>query len=185
MLRNGLLTILIFVLFPLIGFADDTGGAKIGLVFGFSVPDADNTTPKQMWGVVGDGKISPNLSLGGYYLIADKSQGSGGRDFKFSVHGLALTYHQAQGNGDAYYGIKAGLSKVETNDGAGTELIFSPYHYGIVVGYDYSVWSLMSLGFEGNYLTYQESNTTTGGVTYIEKKFSTISFIMSAKFIFK
>lgn len=187
MLHKVLLTILAFVLIPLVGFADDGGGAKIGLAYGFTVPDADNTNPRQMWGLVGSSMISPKISLGGYYLVSDKEQGggAGGRDFKFSVHGLSLTYNEPQGNGVAYFGMKLGLSKLETKNTLGESVILSPYHYGVVLGYDYSLWSWMSFGFEGNYLHFEDSDITINGNSYVEGKFNAISFLMSLKFIIK
>lgn len=187
MLQKWLLTLLVLFLFPLASFADDSGGAKFGFAFGFAVPDADNTNPRQIWGFVGSSKVSPKISLGGYYLVSDKEEGggAGGRDFKFSIHGLSLTYDEPQGNGDAYFGMKLGLGKLETKNSSNESVILSPYHYGVVLGYDYSLMSWASLGFEVNYLHFEQSDTTLNGSTYSESKFNVVSFIMGLKFVFK
>ena len=170
---------------PSISFGQaNVGGAKVGVIMGYSVPDADNTKPRRNWGGVGSAMLNPKFSIDGYYLVADKQTGTSAREFKYSTHGLGVTYHTEAGKGDTFFGLRAGLSKVETNDGAGTSLVFSPYHWGIASGYDYKLWSTFSVGFEGSFLLFDNSETTAGGTSYTEDQFRTINFSVTAKFAF-
>lgn len=160
--------------------AQNTGGAKAGVLFGFSVPDAENSRPLQMWGVTGSAQILPSISLGGYYQLADKRQGSGGREFTYSIHGVSLTYHIQAGQGDTFFGLQAGITKTEVPID-GEDVIFSPYHYGVKSGYDYSLLPYLTAGFEGSFLRFNKSETTTGGETYNEGSFHSINFLVSLK----
>lgn len=179
-------SIAIAILFSSIGIAvhaQEASGARAGLIYGFSVPDSDNTKPRNIWGVTGSTMVSKTWSMGGYYLLADKEVGTGGRQFEYSIHGLSLEYHTFVGKGDTFYGAKAGLTKITTNS-SGTEVIFSPYHMGFSAGYDYNVTPWFCMGFEGNYLHYYASETSVSGTTYQEDSFNTISFVISTKILF-
>jgi hypothetical protein len=82
------------------------------------------------------------------------------------------------GTGDTYFGVRFGLAKVKTDE-SGVDVIFSPYHYGIVAGYDYLLASWLAIGFEGSYLFVDGSNTTTSGTQYEEDDFSTVHFLVT------
>jgi hypothetical protein len=162
-------------------WAQEAGnGAKAGLAFGYIVPDADDTNPRKISGVTGMADLTPAFSFGGYYLLSPSEDGTGGRDFAVSIHGLAAMYNLVGNRGTTFFGVRAGLSKVRTEN-SGVKLIFSPYHYGIAAGYDYYVLSRLTFGFEGNFLRYKESNTTEGGTKYIEPSFNTVSFLIALK----
>lgn len=181
MFRLGLF-LLIFML-PMIAVGQDAGGAKVGLLYGYTVPDAANTQPRQLIGFTGAAKVTPTISLGGYYLISDVQANPGGRLFDYSVHGLMATYHTASGSGDTFYGVKAGLTKISTVDSSGDDVLLSPYHYGVAVGYDHLVFSRFTVGFEGSFMRYEKSEATNSNGTYQEDTFNTISFTVSFKFL--
>ena len=161
----------------------NTGGAKVGLMMGYSVPDADNTKPRRNWGAVGSAMLGAKFSIDGYYLVADKQTGTSAREFKYSTHGLGVTYHTVAGKGDTFFGLRAGLSKVETNQ-SGVDVVFSPYHWGIASGYDYKIWKALTLGFQGSLLLFDDSDTSVNGTNYTEDQFRTINFSVTAKFSF-
>lgn len=171
------------VVFAPRAFAQNSGSAKVGGLFGYSVPDAENVNPYIMYGMTGSASLAPTFSIGGYYLVANKAQGSGARKFEHSVHGVQALYQIAGGEGETFVGLRAGLSKLRTDD-SGNKVIFSPYHYGLVGGHDYRIASWMSLGFEGSFLIFRKSTTTSAGTQIAEPKFKSISFLLSLKFHF-
>lgn len=179
------IVILILTSSNLVLAQNNSGGAKAGLIYGYNVPDADNTKPHRAWGLTGSAMISANISFGGYYILADKQEGTGGRQFETSLHGLSLSHNIPASNGVTFMGIRAGISKLETTDVAsGDELIYSPYHWGIAAGYDHKVASFLSIGFEGSYLIFDDSETSTNGATYTEDSFRSIMFAVSTKILF-
>ena len=186
MLRNGLLLILIGILVPAISYgqANQGGGAKAGLILGYTVPDAENTKPHRLWGLSGTAMVNKNWGINGYYLLADKQVGTSVRKFEHSIHGVGISYHVLGGKGDTFYGIRAGLSKLETVQAGSTNVTFSPSHWGFAAGYDYNIFSFMTIGFEGTYLTFEDSEANVGGTDYLEDKFRSISFAGSLKFKF-
>ena len=166
------------------GQANQGGGAKAGLVIGYTVPDADNTKPHRLWGLSGTAMVNKSWGLNGYYMLADKQVGTSVRQFEHSVHGIGILYHVPGGNGETFYGVRAGLSKLETVQTGNVNVTFSPNHWGIVAGYDYTLFSFVTIGFEGNYLMFDDSEATVGGTDYIEDKFRSISFAGSLKIKF-
>lgn len=164
-------------------WAQDEGGAQFGMIGGFSVPDADNSSPRMIHGFKGAAFISPNFSLGGYYLLHGKNQGSGGRKFQYSLHGIEAAYHVPSGSGDTFVALRAGLSKVHTEVESTQELLlYSPNHFGLTSGFDYFITSWFSLGFEGSFIKVQASRTSVLGTVYNEDSFSIINFLVSMQF---
>ncbi len=155
--------------------------AQFGIIGGYSVPDADNTNPHQLYGVKGSANMSGALGLGGYYILTGSAEGAGGGNTRwdYSLHGVELNY--ALNGGMTYLGFRVGLSKVNTQQ-SGVDLLFSPYHYGFVIGHDYPVWGPMHIGFEGSYLRIENSSTTTGGTSYIIDKSNVMNFLLSITF---
>lgn len=68
-------TVLVVALFSLNVEAQDGGGggAKAGLIYGYSVPDADNTKPRILWGFVGDTLLSVGLRISKINSISSAS----------------------------------------------------------------------------------------------------------------
>jgi hypothetical protein len=157
-------------------------GSQFGLVYGLSVPDAQNTKTYRMWGIKGESFIGPALSLGGYYYASDQ----GGEiaavgKFRYTLTGAEMAYHIPNQGGDTFVGFRIGVTKLESTQ-AGTDLVFSPYHYGFALGYDYPLTSHFVVGFEGSYLHALPGRTEYGGVIYNEDSFSIISFLISMQF---
>ena len=159
--------------------ADQT--SQMGLLFGLSVPNADNTNPRQLYGIRGSAFVTPSLSLGGYYLVSGKIEGKDGRDFDYSLHGIEGAYHIVSPRGDTFMGLRVGLSKVRT-DVSGTKVIHSPDHVGVALGYDYYLTTWMSVGFEGSYVRVKSSESTQTGGQFAEDSFNIISFLLSLQF---
>jgi len=175
----GLILILLFCSGP--AFAQDAGGpgAQFGILYGRSVPDAENTNPFGLAGVKGEGFVTPVFTLGGYYLVSDKSGEPAQTDkFRYSLHGIQGSYRMPSAKGEAFLSLRTGITKLKTtNDGL--DRTFSPYHYGVATGYDFVLLSWLSVGFEGSYLHVQDSKTTEVGARFQERSFNIINFMVA------
>lgn len=157
--------------------------AQFGFIAGYSVPDAENTNPHQLYGVKGSANINGGLGLGGYYLLTGSAEGASGGSTRwdYSLHGVELNYTLNSGTGMTWLGFRVGLSKVNTTQSS-VDLLFSPYHYGFVIGHDYSIWGPLCVGFEGSYIRIENSSTTSGSTTYLIDKSNVMNFLISFSF---
>ncbi|MGE4133027.1 MAG: hypothetical protein AB7F86_15405, partial [Bdellovibrionales bacterium] len=145
--------------------AADSGGANFGALYGVSIPDVENTSPYMLMGFKGSAFLAPFFSTGGYYLASDKQgQPSATDKYTYILAGVEGMYHIPSGAGDTYFGLRIGISKVKTNPSS-VDTTFSPYHYGIATGYDYTLWNLIVIGFEGSYIHLQTGKSHQSGVT--------------------
>lgn len=176
-------SIAILIAAPSFEPAHAEGGSQLSFDYGLSVPDMANTNPHDMWGVKGSTFWGSNFSIGGYYLLSRYQQGLSGQSFDYTLSGVEAAFHLPNGGGDTYLGIRGGLTKVHQIPG-GVDVIYSPYHYGLVLGYDYVVGSVFTVGFEGTYLHVEAANTTVNNVEYDEAKFGLMNFLVSFGFRF-
>lgn len=157
-------------------------GAQFGMVWGLSVTDADNTNAFQLSGVKGSAYITSNFSLGGYYFLSDSSGEPSSTDkFTYGLQGMQAAYMIPASNGETTIGLRVGLSKIKQSP-SGTDLTFSPYHYGVAVGYDYALYNWLAVGFEGSFLHVLSGKTTLNGTTYERDPFNIISFLVAIQF---
>lgn len=176
--KNGFFTlalVLALLAAPGAAFAQK---AKAGIAYGLSVPDAPNTNPYMMFGVMGAAYLVPSFSTGGYFLASDKQgQPSATDKFQYSLAGVEAVYHMPSENGEMHFGLRVGITKVNTSP-QGEDATFSPYHYGIRTGYDYKLFTWLRVGFEGSYLHVERGKTTQGGTTTIQlDSFNIMSFL--------
>jgi hypothetical protein len=175
--KNGLF----FILFLAAAFAAPAWGqgSQAGLVYGLSVPDAENTNPYMLTGIKGSARLTPYFSTGGYYMTSDKQGAPSSTDkFRYSIAGVEAVYHIVQGQGDTYFGVRAGITKIKTSPN-GEDATFSPYHYGIATGYDYLIYPWLAVGFEGSYLHAERGKTIQNGATIQLDSFNIMSFLAS------
>lgn len=166
------------VILPL-SFAHAEGGSQFGVLYGLSVPDADNVNPHKVFGVKGSAFLTPTFSLGGYFLAAQTNDiGSGGTQFHYNLPGIEAAFHLGGSGGDTFVGARLGISKIKTQQ-SGVDVLFSPYHYGAVCGYDYLIASWLVVGFEGSFVYVEGSKTNAGGTDYNQDSFSILSFLVS------
>ena len=158
------------------------GGAYVGGVYGISVPDADNTKLHKFLGFTGGANITPAILIGGYYFATAEDTGSAIK-FDYTLLGLEFSYNISPAPKNVFIGFRAGISKLETLVGA-TDFTLSPYHYGIVSGYNYFIWSHLSFGIEGSFMSFQTSKTTVGSETTTQNSFHIINFLVSFKLWF-
>lgn len=159
-------------------FAENKG-SQFGMLYGLSVPDAENTKQYYLFGLRGAAFVNPSVSFGGYFMQSDnKGEKSVTQKFRYSLTGMEAAYHIPSGGADTFFALRIGVTKVENTQG-GEDLIFSPYHYGVAVGYDYYLGTYTSIGFEGSYLHVQPGRTEGSTLTFETKSFNIISFLMS------
>ena len=153
--------------------------SQFGILWGLSVPDADNTNPFHLFGVKGASFLSPALSVGGYYIVSDHAgEVSTANKFRYSLTGIEGAYHIPAATGDTFIATRIGIAKLQKTPN-GTDTTFSPYHYGIASGYDYYFNSFLSIGFEGSYIHCIPNRTNVNGVDINLDSFNIISFLIS------
>lgn len=153
--------------------------SQFGVLWGLSVPDADNTNTFHVFGVKGQAFLAPVFTAGGYYLTSDKAgeTGSLGK-FRYTLTGIEAAYHIPSAQGDTSLAFRVGMTKLQRL-AAGSDITYSPYHYGIATGYDYFVTGFLSFGFEGSYLHMLPNRTNLNGVDYNQPAFNIINFLIT------
>lgn len=157
--------------------------ALMGLAYGITVPDADNTNPRFMFGFTGTAYLGTSFSFGGYYYMGGAEEGSGARNFNYSMAGLQAFYNLPLGQTATFFGAKFGMTKLKTRPG-NADLIFSPYHMGIAAGSDYFITERICVGVEGFFLRMSNSTTNLNGQAYSEDSFNLIGFMATTKMSF-
>lgn len=166
-----------FVVITTASFAQNNqGGGYVGLVYGLSVPDIANTKTHQLYGVKGGSQVSESWGFGGYHMLSSEAKGPNNGDFSFSLTGLELRSFLTTGEKKVYVGVRAGVSKINMVANS-NDVIFSPYHYGIVSGYDFKLFKYFNVGIEGSFLAMQRSLTDSGGTEVELKPFHAMSFL--------
>lgn len=156
-----------------------------GGLLGLSVPSASNSSARPMMGINAGAMLGTEFSVGGYYLYSGKKESSNGTDFDFiyQLYGVEAQYRFEGEAKGAFFGVRAGLSKVKLRVGS-FEVETSPVHFGLVGGYDYRILPNVSLGGEISWMSLSQAETTTAGLTVRSDSFNTLNFLGSAKFWF-
>lgn len=144
--------------------------AWVGGLFGLSVPNADNTSSRGMYGITLGAKLGDNLGLGGYYMSSQKDESIIGK-FNYDLFGVQLSFHFDGDATGAWFGGRIGTSKVNTTSGS-----YSPMNLGAVGGYDYLLAEHISLGGEVNWMSISSASPQAG--------FSTLNFLAALKLWF-
>jgi hypothetical protein len=156
--------------------------SQFGIVWGLSVPDADNTGVFHIFGVKGEEFMTPQISFGGYFFVSDHSgENSDADKFRYSLTGVETAYHLPSGSGDTFIAVRMGVTKLRMTPN-GNDVTYSPYHYGVATGYDYFMTSWLALGFEGSYLHVLPGRTNVVSGTYDLPSFNIISFLITMQF---
>lgn len=152
---------------------EDRQGWAGGLV-GITVPNADNTSSRMMYGITAGAKLGSELGLGGYFLTSNKKEDTAG-DFNYQLYGIQLNYHFEGEAAGAWFGARLGISKVRAGLAE-----YSPANYGIVGGYDYALSDQISLGAEASYMGVASGTDNGQSVD----SFGMINFLAALKFWF-
>lgn len=155
-------------------------GSQFGIIWGLSVPDADNTNTFHLFGVKGAAFLFPNFSVGGYFFTADHAgELSETQKFNYALIGIETAYHMPATSGDTFVALRIGMTKLQKNVTPSVDGTFSPYHYGIATGYDYLLGSMITIGFEGSYLHVLPGRTNISGTDYNLDSFNLINFLLT------
>jgi len=173
--RHGFAWVLLLLfLLPLQALAEGT--TFVGLTYGLAVPDAKNTKIHQMYGLVGGAQIATNIGVGGYHMMTNSEAGPNNGKFSYSITGIEVRTYLSTGPKLVFVGLRGGVSKI-TSMHLEEEIIFSPYHWGLVSGFYFPFYKLLHFGFEGSYLGFQRSETTSGDEAILFPAFNAISFL--------
>jgi hypothetical protein len=156
----------------------ETGG-YVGGLFGLSIPDMDHSSARPIYGLEGGAKLGTEFGLAGYYFNSAKSESlpGGTGDFNYSLYGVQFTYHFEGEAKGVYFGGRLGLSKVTYLNAS-----ISPYHWGMVAGYDKFLGDTFSIGVEGSYMNV--AGATDSSVGRAVSSFGSINFLAALKIWF-
>lgn len=158
-------------------FAHAQAKGYAGVLVGLSVPDADDTSARPAYGVLGGARLDGEFGLGGYYISSAKEEtiNNNKADFNYSLYGIEGSFHFEGVADGAYVAARVGLAKVK----AGSEN-YSPLAWGLNFGYDYFLKENFSLGIEAGFMSVQGENKTTQDLD----GFTMLNFLVAAKMWF-
>ena len=148
-----------------------------GVLAGFSVPDAEDTSGRPILGILGGARLDGEWGFGGYYLTSSNEESAAGVDFDFdySIYGMEGSFHMEGVADGAFVAARVGMAKVEV---AGES--FSPFAWGLGIGYDYFFNENMSGGLEAGFLNVQGKKK---GALELDS-FTMLNFLAAVKFWF-
>ncbi|MGE0763279.1 MAG: outer membrane beta-barrel protein [Bdellovibrionales bacterium] len=148
-----------------------------GLLLGMSVPDADDTSARPMYGVQGGARLDGEFGLGAFYLTSKKEETVNAvkTDYDYNLYGLEGSFHFEGVADGAYIAARIGLAKVDV----GT-VNYSPMIWGLLFGYDHFLSEKFSLGIEGGFTSVQGDDNGTNNLD----GFTMLNFLVAAKMWF-
>ena len=161
--------------------ADPSG--FVGGLFGLAVPSLSGTNARMEWGLTAGAKIGSEIGVAGYYLTNSKDEGGSVGTFGVDLYGVQASYHFEGEAKGAFFGARLGLSKV-TQSVSGSSFSTSPYHWGVVGGYDYFLGESLSLGAEASFISVGQADATVSGASIKSDAFNVLSFLAAVKFWF-
>ena len=178
----ALSAVLAVLFFQVPAHADGAGeNGWVGGMFGLSVPNADNTTSRTMYGLTAGAKVGTEFGIGLYYLTSrqNETMNSVSTPFNYDLYGVDFGYYFEGEAKGVYFGGKLGTSKLSTNNAAvpAQGVTTSPMHYGVFAGYNYMIGSNFSVGGEASYISISSSN----GNNLQINSFSMLDFLLSVK----
>ncbi len=162
------------VAFSAVTRADEDSGAYVGGLFGLSVPSANNTSARPLYGIMGGAKLGSEYGVGGYYFSSSKKEDAGAGqkfDFNYDLYGVEGSYYFEGEAKGVFLGLRLGLSKVKS-----VSSNVSPFHWGLVAGYNKFLGANFSLGGEVSYYSIAAADPVSG--------FNTLNFLAAARLWF-
>ena len=151
----------------------------VGGTYGLFVPNKSSTTARPMFGGTVGAKIGTELGLGAYYFSSQKDEGSTVGKFNLDFYGVEGTYHFEGEAKGAYFGLRLGITKM--NYGV-TEVTASPFHAGIIGGYNHWLTDHISIGGDVSFYSVSKGEATPPGGTPVSvESFSALSFLATLK----
>lgn len=154
-----------------VAHAEEDPNGWVGGLLGLTVPNADETSSRSMWGLTAGAKLGSEWGLGAYYLTSHKDEGTPIGDFNFDLYGVQCGYHFEGEARGVFLAGRVGTSKLTSGV---TDI--SPMNLGAVAGYDFFLGDHFSLGGEASFMNISGSD----GI----ESFTILSFMGAAKFWF-
>lgn len=153
----------------------------VGGGIGMSVPNAEDTSARPMYGIIGGARLDGEIGIGGFYFTSSKDETVNNVEvpFDYDLYGLEGSFHFEGVADGAFVAARIGIAKVKTKTAVGT-VNYSPMTWGLLAGYDYFLNEHFSLGAEGGFMSVLDDKSTKGDL----KHFITLDFLAAAKFWF-
>lgn len=146
----------------------------VGGLVGMSVPDADDTSSRPIFGLLGGARLDGEFGLGGYYMSSKKDETGG--EFGYKLYGIEGSFHFEGVADGAFVAVRIGVSKVE-----GGSVSFSPMNYGLYFGYDHMLTEAASVGIEAGFSKVDKDSKSDGSEL---ESFGILNFAATGKFWF-
>ena len=146
----------------------------IGGAFGLTVPNADNSTARPIYGLTAGAKLGTEYGLGVYYFSSQKKETPG--NFNYDLYGIEFGYHFEGDARGVYFGGRVGTSKLR-RDTATTTASPSPFHFGVMAGYNYFLGDHFSIGADASFMSVASASDSGNPVS----SFTMLNFMGTAK----
>lgn len=153
----------------------------VDLYGGPALPDADETSLRASYMLVGGYKFDFGLSLGGVFHESTKDEDRG--RFEYVLKGVEASYFFDDWIKGFYLAFRAGLVDVET-ELSGVEFKTNPFGWGWYLGKDFKLNNYFTAGFEGGFLSVNGDEGLVGGAPQTLEKFVSYSLFGSLKLWF-
>lgn len=182
MIRFTTLLISVLSVFAIGTSAHAQSKAYVGGVVGLSVPDADDTSSRPMYGILGGARLDGEFGVGAFYFSSKNDETIAGRPGKFDydLYGVEGSYHFEGLSENAYMAARIGLAKVKAGTTATGYKTYTPLAWGFAFGYDYPVTETFTLGGEAGFMSVQGAKKSGGNLD----GFLALQFLAAAKFWF-
>jgi hypothetical protein len=181
--KSALAAVLFLSLFSTFASAAAEGEQAlwVGGAAGALVPTKSSTTARGAFGATVGAKIGTEFGFGGYYFTSPKDEGSTQGKFDLNFYGVEGTYHFEGEAKGAYFGIRLGITKIDSGTGS-SAISVSPFHVGVVGGYNHWLTDSISLGGDVTVYSVSKGDATVSGGTVSVDSFSALSFLGTLKF---
>lgn len=154
----------------------------VGGMGGVLVPNKSGTSARTQLGFTVGAKIGSEFAVGGYYSTSHKAEGAPVGQFDLDFYGVEGSYHFEGEARGAYFGARLGITKMDFGVSP-NEVTASPFHVGLVGGYNYWLARSVSVGGDlGFYSVSKGEATSRAGVTSTVDSFTALSFLATVKF---
>ncbi len=159
--------------------------AYVGGLAGLSVPRAEDSSSRPIYGLLAGARLEREWGLGAFFLSSQKNESVEGvdRKFSFDLYGFEGSFHFDNVADGAVVGLRLGFAEVSRELAAGT-LKLTPVVFGAFFGYDHFISSFFSVGGEGSLMVITSEKGSLAGVSLEESRWAMLNFSLVGKFWF-
>lgn len=153
-----------------------------GGAYGFEVPTKNGVSQRSIYGITAGAKIGSEFGLGGYYFSSGGADNGAIGMLDTKYYGIEVSYHFEGEARGAYLGLRFGITKVDFGLSP-NEVSASPFHTGIIAGYNYMISDSLSIGGDFGYYMVSKGEATSQatGATQSLDGYSTLNFMATLK----